>query len=127
MKIILGIFCALMVLFAGGCAVILLGSAAQGDLATSLGLSIIPGVIAALNLLVLLGLFGKANPPRSLYFILAGLDFLAAAILMLIWIPIAGQYADVIVIALPLIALILVKGVMTVIAARRMAASPPEG
>ena len=64
MKIILGIICGLVVLFAGGCAIMLV--VAQATDSGAAALALIPGGIAALNVLVLMALFGKSQPQRSL-------------------------------------------------------------
>ena len=75
MKIILGIICVLVVLFAGGCAVMLV--VAQATDSGAAALALIPGGIAALNVLVLMALFGKSQPQRWAFYVLAGLDVLA--------------------------------------------------
>lgn len=127
MKIVLGIFCALMVLFAGGCAVILLGNAAPGDGGAALMLSLVPGAIAVLNAVALLALLGRAGAPRGVFHVLAVLDFLAAGALLLIWLPLMSGIQGIAILAAPLTLAILLKGVFSILVARRLAKPPSEG
>ncbi|MFN4143727.1 hypothetical protein [Aestuariivirga sp.] len=124
MKIVLAIFCGLMVLFAGGCALLLMGDGAFSGSGGSVPFALIPGGIAALNVLVLVGLFGKSPPQRWAFYLLAGVDVAAALILALIWASLASQMADVIVIALPLIGALVLKAVLTFVMARRLPRGP---
>jgi hypothetical protein len=113
MKIILAIFCGLMVLFAGGCALILIADGSYSSGSGSVALSVVPGGVAALNVLMLLGMFGKKEPQRWAFYVLAGVDVLAALALAALWASLAPQMADIAVIALPLIGLFLLKAVLT--------------
>lgn len=61
MKILLGIFCGLMVLFAGGCALILVAEGTYPSGGGMVPLAAFPAAVAALNVLVLAALFGKAH------------------------------------------------------------------
>jgi hypothetical protein len=120
MKIILAIFCGLMVLFAGGCAVILIADGSYSSGSGSVALAVVPGSVAALNVLMLLGMFGKKEPQRWAFYLLAGADVLAALALAALWASLAPQMADIAVIALPLIGLFLLKAVLTVRMVRRL-------
>jgi hypothetical protein len=120
MKIILAIFCGLMVLFAGGCAVILIADGSYSSGSGSVALAVVPGSVAALNVVMLLGMFGKKEPQRWAFYVLAGADVLAALALAVLWASLAPQMADIAVIALPLIGLFLLKAVLTVLMVRRL-------
>jgi hypothetical protein len=120
MKIILAIFCGLMVLFAGGCAVILIADGSYSSGSGSVALAVVPGSVAALNVVMLLGMFGKKEPQRWAFYLLAGADVLAALALAVLWASLAPQMADIAVIALPLIGLFLLKAVLTVLMVRRL-------
>ena len=76
MKILLAILCGLMVLFAGGCAIV---AVAAGPLA------LIPAGIAALNVLVLIALFGTSKPKLWAFYTLVILDLAGILILAGIW------------------------------------------
>ena len=127
MKIILGIMCGLVVLFAGGCAVILLISQMTDSGAAVLAL--IPAGIAALNVLILLALFGKSQPQRWAFYVLAGLDVLAAIVMAIFWSSISFQVSDIWTIAAPVVAVLLLKAVLTVLVARKLPerGNPPQG
>lgn len=72
MKIILTIMCACIILFGGGCAVLLASSGVGG-------LILLPLAIVALNLAVLAALHGWADMPAWPLYLLAGVDFVLAA------------------------------------------------
>jgi hypothetical protein len=75
MKIILTIMCACIILFGGGCAV-LLASSGMGSGAG--GLILLPLAVVALNLAVLAALYGWADMPAWPLYLLAGIDFILA-------------------------------------------------
>lgn len=127
MKIILGIMCGLVVLFAGGCAVILLISQMTDSGAAILAL--IPGSVAVLNVLILLALFGKSRPQRWAFYLLAGLDVLGAIVMAIFWSSIASQVNDIWTLAVPVVGVLLLKAVLTVLVARKLpeAGNPPQG
>jgi hypothetical protein len=127
MKVILGIICGLVVLFAGGCAIVLMFAEVTDSGAAALAL--IPGAIAALNVLILMGLFGKSQPQRWAFYVLAGLDVLAAVVMAIFWSSISFQVSDIWTIAIPVIAVLLVKAVLTVLVANKLPdrGSPPQG
>jgi hypothetical protein len=126
MKIILAIFCALMVLFAGGCALILIADGSYSSGSGSVALAALPGGIAALNVLLLLGMFGKKEPQRWAFYVMAGVDLLAVLALGALWASVASQMADVVVIAVPLIALLLLKAWLTIKVVNELPRTPPE-
>ena len=72
MKIILTIFCVCIILFGGGCAIILAGSGVDN-------LMLLPLAVVALNLAVLAALYGWGNMPAWPLYILAIIDFILAA------------------------------------------------
>lgn len=127
MKIILGIMCGLVVLFAGGCAVVLLISQMTDSGAAVLAL--IPAAIAALNVMILMALFGRSRPQRWAFYLLAGLDVLAAIVMAIFWSSISFQVSDIWTIAVPVIAVLAVKAVLTVLVAQKLPdeGSPPQG
>ena len=122
MKIILGIICGLVVLFAGGCAVMLV--VAQATDSGAAALALIPGGIAALNVLVLMALFGKSQPQRWAFYVLAGLDVLAAVIMAIFWSSIVSQVSDIWTLAVPVIGVLLLKAVLTLLVARKLPPPP---
>ena len=122
MKIILGIICGLVVLFAGGCAVMLV--VAQATDSGAAALALIPGGIAALNVLVLMALFGKSQPQHWAFYVLAGLDVLAAIIVAIFWSSIASQVNDIWTLAVPVIGVLVLKAVLTVLVARKLPPPP---
>ena len=127
MKIILAIMCGLVVLFAGGCAIFLLASQVTDSGAAVLAL--IPGVIAVLNVLILMALYGKSRPQRWAFYVLAALDVAAAIAMAIFWKSISFQVGDIWTIAIPVIAVLLVKAVLTVLVAGQLSAgvNPPQG
>ena len=126
MKTVLAILCALVVLFAGGCAVVMLFSGFMGG---ALALAIIPAAIAVLNVMVLMALYGKGRPQRQPFYILAVLDLIGAFFAAMFWSSISFQVADIWTLAIPVMALLLVKAVLTILVARNLPVdgSPPQG
>lgn len=119
MKTILAILCALVVLFAGGCALMLVFSGFTGTSGAVL-LALIPAGIAALNVLVLMALYGKGKPQPVAFYILAGLDVVAAVLAGIFWSSISFQVSDIWTIAAPVMAVLLLKAVLTVLFARKL-------
>lgn len=127
MKAILAIFSGLVILFAGGCALLLFTeTAAYGGDSSTFAAALIPGGIAVLNVLVLMVMFGKAEPRRWPFYLLAAVDFLAALALGALWASVSGQMPDTAVIAVPLIGVLLLKAVLTLRVARRLGGAPGE-
>jgi hypothetical protein len=123
MKIILAIFCALMVLFAGGSALILIAEGSYGSDSFSVALSVVPGSIAALNVLMLMGMFGSKEPQRWAFYVLTGVDVLAAIAMLALAFLVSGLIGDFPVLAIPVIALLLLKAWLTV---RMVGKLPPR-
>lgn len=119
MKIILGIICGLVVLFAGGCAIVLVMSSFS-DGGGMVLFALIPGGIAFLNVLVLMALFGKSQPQSWAFYVLAGLDVVAAIVMAIFWSSISFQVSDIWTLAVPVIAVLLLKAVLTVLVARKL-------
>lgn len=116
----LAILCGLMVLFAGGCALLAAVSLGLPHNIGATPLVLIPGAIAALNVLVLVALFGTRQPHRWAFYVLAGLDAVLVAVLGLLWLgyglrdPGTNLFGGLIVGAFAL------KAALTVAAARRL-------
>jgi hypothetical protein len=123
-KIILAIFCGLMVLFAGGCALILIADGSYSSGSGSVAFAVVPGSVAALNVLMLLGMFGKKEPQRWAFYVLAGVDVVAALLLLVISLSLAGEMGDIFVISIPLIALLLLKAWLTLRVVRQIPPRP---
>ena len=87
-------------------------------------LALIPGGIATLNVLVLMALFGKSQPQRWAFHVLAGLDVLAAIIMAIFWSSIASQVNDIWTLAVPVIGVLVLKAVLTVLVARKLPPPP---
>lgn len=85
MKILLTILCGLMVLFAGGCALLLVGGSGFGGMFQSVPFALIPGGIAVLNLAVLGAMWGIAKPSRAVFITLMVLDALVVLIVLVTW------------------------------------------
>jgi hypothetical protein len=83
MKIVLATLCILMLLFGGGCALMTGGFGGQ--------LSIIPVAIAVFNSLVLIAIFGWADPWKPAFYILAVADVLIAIGVIIAAISIGGS------------------------------------
>lgn len=126
MKTILAILCALVVLFAGGCALVLLFS---GLTSGGLVFALIPGAIAVLNVMVLMALYGKGKPQRQPFYILGVLDLIGAGFAAMFWSSISYQVNDIWTLAVPVMAILLLKAVLTFLVARKLpqGGNPPQG
>ena len=126
MKTVLAIMCALMVLFAGGSALALLSA---DFVSGGYAFALIAGLVALLNVLLLVALYGKSPPARWAFYVLAGLDVLAAILMAIFWSSISFQVGDIWTIAAPVIAVLLVKAVLTLLVAQKLPAggNPPQG
>ena len=86
MKILLTILCAIMVLFAGGCAAVLfLSSGGMGMIFTGGAFALIPGAVAALNVAVIAALWGRAKVGPPVYMTLVVLDGIVVVLVLLGW------------------------------------------
>ena len=122
MKIILAILCALVVLFAGGCAVMLLYDGVTGT-SGAIAVAIIPAAIAVLNALVLMAILGRGKAQRPAFYTLAVLDVIGAGLAVTFWSAISFQVSDIWTIAAPVMAVLLVKAVLTILVARKLPAA----
>ena len=77
-----------------------------------------------LQVLVLMALFGKSQPQRWAFYVLAGLDVLAAIIMAIFWSSIASQVNDIWTLAVPVIGVLVLKAVLTVLVARKLPPPP---
>jgi len=120
-KIILGIFCGLMVLFAGGCALIFLAGSGYNGMFQSVPGAVIPGGIAALNVLVLIALFGTSKPQRWAFYVLGGLDVIVVLALGAMWVGYGFQDQEVNVLGSLICGAFALKAALTFTLARRLA------
>jgi hypothetical protein len=82
MKLILALMCGLVILFSGGCALLLFGFAAGSSTPganTWAWLGLLPAAVAVLNLLIIIGLYGWGITWRPAFYILGIIDILIAA------------------------------------------------
>lgn len=75
MRLLLAMLCVLMILFAGGCALITISVGA-------VPLAVIPGGIVALNVLVILAIQGQRKPSAMAFGILAILDLVIGGVML---------------------------------------------
>jgi hypothetical protein len=85
MKILLTILCAIMVLFGGGCALLLFSGAGYNGMFQSVPLALIPAGIAALNLGVLAALWGFARASKPVFVTLIILDAVVVLLVLVTW------------------------------------------
>lgn len=120
MKVILSILCAIVVLFAGGCSLIVIASSNASGLMQSFPFSLILGGIALLNVLVLMGLFRRGPPQRWAFFLLGAIDLLIAAIIAAFWVGIGLTDPNTNIMAMFWIGIVLLKGLLTLLYARKL-------
>jgi hypothetical protein len=115
MPTVLGILCGLMILFAGGCAIVLLGAGA-------LPIAAIPAAIVAANVLVILALQGKRKPSFGAFAALACLDLVIGVPMLSVILADPRTLFDddfqggMLLLAVALVA----KGILTIMAASRL-------
>ena len=85
MKVLLSILCGLMVLFAGGCALLLVSGSGYNGMFQSVPFALIPGGIAVLNLALLGAMWGFAKPSKAAFITLILLDALVVLIVLIAW------------------------------------------
>ncbi|HRX37398.1 MAG TPA: hypothetical protein P5337_13480 [Aestuariivirga sp.] len=85
MKVILTIFCILVILFAGGCALVLFAESGTSAALSALSLALIPGGIVALNVAVIAALWGMAKPGSWVFIVLAILDAIVVLFVLAFW------------------------------------------
>lgn len=111
MRIILSIFCGLMALFGGGCALtLIMQGGAFGVLSP---ITMLPVAVFVLNCLVLAALWGWKNPWRPAFYTLAVADFLIAIGSTLASLSIAGQDRTGLLWGLGFAGAFAIKGVLT--------------
>ena len=120
MKVILAMFCGLLVLFSGGCALLLFTGSGYNGMFASLPGTFIFGGIAALNLLVLAALFGKRQPQRWAFYTLVVLDVLVVIALALMWSGFGLGDSGINLIGAVLIGSFGLKGLLTYLFAQRL-------
>lgn len=113
MKVLLSIFCGLVVLFAGGCAILALVSGGSSASISMGPLVLIPGGAAVLNVMVLAALWGFARPNKGVLITLLVLDALVVLTLAIGWGSIGLADRDLNTLAALVIGAFAVKGVLT--------------
>lgn len=113
MKVLLTILCALVVLFAGGCAVLLVAGSGIGGALFAAPVALIPGGLAFLNILVIGAIWGKIKARKGAFLALVIID----AFVVLISLPMIADIGirtseDFLLIGLPVV-LIALKGAFT--------------
>jgi hypothetical protein len=115
MQMILMILCALMILFAGGCALAALGAGAWPLVA-------IPSAIVAANVLVILAVLGKRAPSFGAFASLAVIDLVIGLPMLAVMLTNARMtFEDEFQVGVLLLAIaVVLKGIMTIAAASRL-------
>jgi hypothetical protein len=113
MKVLLTILCAIVALFAGGCTLLIVGGTSIGGALNASPLALLPGGLAALNVLVIGALWGKIKAQPWAFLALAILDAIVFAILAFMAITTGARTtAEGLAIVLPLAA-VAAKGILT--------------
>ena len=113
MKLLLTLMCGLVVLFAGGCGLILVGGAGIGGLIQSGGFSLLPLAVALLNALVIGALWGWLKVQRWAFLTLAIMDAIVVAITLIFWLSVGFADRDAnVLIGIPTL-IVAIKGLMT--------------
>jgi hypothetical protein len=115
LRVLLTILCAIIVLFAGGCALTLVAGSGIGGALFAAPFALIPGGLAFLNILVIGALWGKMKVRKGAFLTLAILD----ALVVLMSLPLIaevgiGNTEDFLLIGLPVLLFVL-KGIFTFI------------
>ncbi len=113
MKTILTIFCGCIILFGGGCAVLLVGSGVNQ-------LAILPLAVVALNLAVLAALYGWANMPAWPLFFLAIVDFILAVGIGIVTLYSVKDMGSAALLGFVPVAIAALKGYLTIKVAKKM-------
>ena len=113
MKVLLTIMCGLVVLFAGGCVLLLIGSSGMSGTLFGGSFVVLPAGLAVLNALAIGALWGKFTSMSGTLLALAIIDGIAVAMLV---VPLIGLVASdmeaAMFLAIPALPLA-VKGVLT--------------
>jgi len=113
MKILLTILCAIVVLFAGGCAVIMVGGMGLSGTIMSGGFALLPAGLAFLNVLVIGALWGKIKAQPGAFLALAIVDAIIVIIMLALWADMGlNSGSDNLLVGLPTLA-IAIKGLLT--------------
>jgi len=113
MKVLLTILCAIVVLFAGGCALIIAGGSGISGTLFATPFALLPGGLAALNVLVIGALWGKIKAKPWAFLALVILD--AAVVVILLGLAISSGLRtteDALLVVLPAAA-VAAKGILT--------------
>lgn len=113
MKILLSILCAIMVLFAGGCSFLLFAGSGFNGMFDSIPGAAIFGGIAALNVLVLVALWGWGKTRPWVFYTLTVLDALVVVALGIVWASFGTGDRDVNTLGGLLIGAFAAKGLLT--------------
>jgi hypothetical protein len=115
MKVLLTILCGIMLLFSGGCVVVLMGNTgfAAGPLI------LIPAAIAILNLLVVTALWGFSRPRRGVFMALAALDLIVVGLMIALWSQLGASSGSDNTLAFLLVAGLATKGLLTFFYSRK--------
>ena len=113
MKVLLTILCAIVVLFAGGCGLLLVTGAGFGGMFQAGGLAFLPLGVAALNVVAIGALWGKFLTQKWTILALAIIDAAVVAATLIFWSQAgAASSSDNLFIGLPTLA-IAVKGILS--------------
>lgn len=107
MKILLTIFCVLVILFAGGCT-LLLANGGGGVM------FFIPLVVIGLNLAVIAALWGFGKPARWVFIVLAVLDAIVVANIIVFWASVGWGEPDLNMLTLLTALAFTAKGILSV-------------
>lgn len=127
MKILLTILCAIVVLFSGGCAILLVGGSGVSGAIFASPVALLPGGLAALNVLVIGALWGKIATQSWAFLALAIIDAIAVVILLALASDLGlSTQEDVLLIGVPTAA-IAAKGVLTFLYWRKLRSGGIDG
>jgi hypothetical protein len=112
MKIVLTIFCVLLAVFGGGCAIMLGGQVGP--------LVLLPLGILVFNGLILAALWGWKKPWRPAFYILGVIDLLIALGLGIVLVPMIANYGSMDLLLVVPCAAFALKGVLTLMYARNV-------
>jgi hypothetical protein len=127
MKVILTIFCVLIILFAGGCALVLFAEGGTSAGLSALSLALIPGGIAALNVAVIAALWGLAKPASWVFIVLAVLDAIVVILVLAFWASAGWGEPSLDMLTLLTAAAFAAKGILSVAVLRELKSGPVQG
>ena len=113
MKVLLTILCGIVVLFAGGCALLIVGGSGIGGALFASPFALLPGGLAALNVLVIGAVWGKIKAKPWAFLALVVLDAIVFVVLLALAIASGLRTTeDVLLVLLPTAA-VAAKGILT--------------